>query len=239
MDAKVVDMTSPVGEGIPGASRLETTPSSAVAERIREARRRRGWSASELADQCSQAGFPITKAVLANIESGRPNPDGTRRRDVTVDELLAFAAVLDVAPVYLMGLPDGSHGVRITESTVVTNRDELLMWIRGDQPLPGADARLYLTAALEQLPAVDSAQVIDQLRRAVLQDRARELTAQFNATAASIAADANTEVEKVIANVGAALAKGATVEDVLGLLRTASAQLEARAASLVDVDTTS
>ena len=78
--------------------------SDLVAQRITELRRLRRWSAKALAGQCAEAGAPeITAAVIANIETGRRGPDGIRRRDVTVDELLAFAAALGVKPGDLLG----------------------------------------------------------------------------------------------------------------------------------------
>lgn len=201
------------------------TVSTAVAARIREARKRRGWSAGELAERCSRAGFPMTKAVLANIESGRPGPDGVRRRDVTVDELLAFASVLDVAPVYLMGLPEGSKSVKITATTAVSNQDELLMWIRGDKPLPGADSRHYFTAALEHMPMLDSARVIDELRRSVLQDRTKDLVGQFRGETDRVTSQTREQVQRIIAEAGAAVATGASSEQLFALLRSANDRL--------------
>ncbi|OLE20634.1 MAG: hypothetical protein AUG49_24525 [Catenulispora sp. 13_1_20CM_3_70_7] len=167
----------------------------------------------------------MTKAVLANIESGRPGPDGARRRDVTVDELLAFASVLDVAPLYLMGLPEGSEGVKITATTAVNDQDELLMWIRGDKPLPGADSRLYFTAALEQMPMLDSARVIDELRRSVLQDRAKDLVGQFRGETDRVTSQAREQVQRIIAEAGAAVATGASSEELFALLRSANDRL--------------
>jgi transcriptional regulator with XRE-family HTH domain len=73
------------------------TPSNVVAARIQEFRKRRGLSAAALAAACAKTGHPqLTEAVIANIETGRRRPDGTRTRDVTVDELLAFAEALGI-----------------------------------------------------------------------------------------------------------------------------------------------
>ena len=218
-------MTPQGDEATPTDSQAGMTVSTAVAARIREARKRRGWSAGELAERCARAGFPMSKAVLANIESGRPGPDGARRRDVTVDELLAFASVLDVAPVFLMGLPEGSAGVKITASTAVSDQDQLLMWIRGDQPLPGADSRLYFTAALEQMPMLDSTRVIEELRRAVLQDRAKDLVGQFRGETDRVTSQARDQVQRIIADAGAAVATGASSEELFALLKSANDRL--------------
>jgi transcriptional regulator with XRE-family HTH domain len=80
-------------------------PSDVVARRIREIRRRREWSAARLAEECAKCGFPqLTEPVINNIESGRRDKHGRRRRDVTVDELDAFARVLGVPPAELLDL---------------------------------------------------------------------------------------------------------------------------------------
>ena len=81
----------------------ENTISDRVAERVQELRKQRGWSARRLAEACAAIGSPqLTESVIANIESGR-REDGRRRRDVTVDELIAFANALDVPPTRLFG----------------------------------------------------------------------------------------------------------------------------------------
>ena len=78
-------------------------PSDLTAVRIRETRRRRGWTARQLADRCAEAGAPeLTVSVIANIETGRRDAEGHRRRDVTIDEALALAYVLEVPPVVLI-----------------------------------------------------------------------------------------------------------------------------------------
>jgi transcriptional regulator with XRE-family HTH domain len=83
-----VDMTE---SGRPDA------PSDDVARQVRELRKRRGWSAARLAEQCAVAGAPqLTAEAIGNIERGRRDKQGRRRRHVTVDELLAFAEALGV-----------------------------------------------------------------------------------------------------------------------------------------------
>jgi transcriptional regulator with XRE-family HTH domain len=81
------------------------TPSDIVARRVQELRKELAWSAARLAQECARVGAPqLTASVIANIESGRRDQQGRRRRDVSVDELLAFAAALGTAPTRL--LPD-------------------------------------------------------------------------------------------------------------------------------------
>jgi transcriptional regulator with XRE-family HTH domain len=72
-----------------------------VAGRVRELRQRWGWSAARLAERCAEVGAPqLTASVIANIESGRRDKQGRRRREVTVDEArylgLALSVPIDV-----------------------------------------------------------------------------------------------------------------------------------------------
>lgn len=77
----------------------QETASDVVARRVRVIRDRRGWNARQLAEACTRIGHPeLTESVIANIESGRRDEHGRRRREVSVDELLAFAEALGVAP---------------------------------------------------------------------------------------------------------------------------------------------
>jgi len=82
------------------------TISDVVASRVQQLRERRGWSARQLAEACAATGNPqLTESVVANIESGRRDKQGRRRRGVSVDELVAFAQALDVS----IGLADATE----------------------------------------------------------------------------------------------------------------------------------
>jgi transcriptional regulator with XRE-family HTH domain len=81
-----------------------TETSDNVVRRVQAFRKHHGWSAARLADECAKAGFPqLTASVIANIESGRRDEQGRRRRHVTVEELVAFAVALQTSPVVLLG----------------------------------------------------------------------------------------------------------------------------------------
>jgi transcriptional regulator with XRE-family HTH domain len=96
------------------------TVSDIVAGRIRELRQRWGWSAAELAEHCAEWGHPqLTASVIANIESGRRDKSGRRRRDVTVDEAFAFARVLQIAV-----------GDLVDPATPMVSSQELIEWLR-------------------------------------------------------------------------------------------------------------
>ena len=89
--------------------------SELAGDRIKQIRQRRGWTAGQLAERCKEIGAPeITVSVIANIETGRKDKDGLRRRDVTVDELFAFAYALEVPPVLLTVPLDGADQLQVT-----------------------------------------------------------------------------------------------------------------------------
>jgi hypothetical protein len=90
----------------------DETVSDVVAARIREARKARGWLTGDLAARCAGLGHPeLTGNVIENIESGRRDGTGRRRRDVTVDELRVFADALGFSPADVLGgLPPGTIG---------------------------------------------------------------------------------------------------------------------------------
>jgi transcriptional regulator with XRE-family HTH domain len=79
--------------------------SDIAALRIREARTKRGWRVKDLAERCKKAGMPnLTAAVITNLETRR-RPG----REITAEELLALAWVLDVPPVQLLTPLNGNE----------------------------------------------------------------------------------------------------------------------------------
>lgn len=60
-----------------------------VMGRVTRERKRRGFSAQDLAGECSARGYTMARNVVANLESGR-------RTSLTVAELVAFSEVLEV-----------------------------------------------------------------------------------------------------------------------------------------------
>jgi transcriptional regulator with XRE-family HTH domain len=77
---------------------LWESASGSVAQRVQELRKRRGWSVARLADECAKVGAPqLTANVLTNLLSRQQ-----RRRDLTVEEVGALAAVFDMVPARLL-----------------------------------------------------------------------------------------------------------------------------------------
>lgn len=112
-------------------------PADVLAQRVKEVRKRRGLTASELADLMVEQGVKWNRSIVANFESGR-------RRSVSVEELLALAYVLDVSPIHLLvPLTDGTwyHFTpdRATPAGFVRE------WIRGRHPLQSTNARLFFS----------------------------------------------------------------------------------------------
>lgn len=109
-------------------------PSEVVAQRLRQLRRSRGWSAQRLAEECDRLGAPhLSASVIANIETGRKDTAGKRRRDVTVEELLIFSYALN-APTVALLVPFTSEQMQITPNVTATP-DAALGWLLGEAPL--------------------------------------------------------------------------------------------------------
>jgi transcriptional regulator with XRE-family HTH domain len=126
-----------------------TKPSDYAAARIREVRRARGLTIAQLAEHCAQLGAPqLTHAAIDNIETGRRHEDGSRRRHITVDELLALALALNAPPMYLLIPPDDLEAPYPITATEVLPRYQVASWFAGVGPIlrpmsSAGDTRLY------------------------------------------------------------------------------------------------
>jgi transcriptional regulator with XRE-family HTH domain len=75
-----------------------------VVARVKALRQARGWSVRVLAEQCTLPGGPNPQNAITDLERGR-------RNSATVDDLVALARALEVAPVDLLPPPDWEPGV--------------------------------------------------------------------------------------------------------------------------------
>lgn len=83
--------------------RGRTLLSEVVAEQIARQRKRAGLTHRDLAELCKTLGWPaLTASAISNIETGRRDKEGRRRREVTVDELTVIARALEMPPVLLL-----------------------------------------------------------------------------------------------------------------------------------------
>jgi transcriptional regulator with XRE-family HTH domain len=110
----------------------QLTPHRVVAERMKDLRKKRGWSAAHLASELQHEGIPWDRSIVASFELGR-------RASVTVEELLGLAYVLGVSPLHLLVPPDQQGKVEFYAVTPEgsTPVPEVLDWMRGDEYLNG------------------------------------------------------------------------------------------------------
>ncbi|MCD2134732.1 helix-turn-helix domain-containing protein [Rhodococcus qingshengii] len=110
----------------------EALTKSVVAQ-ISSYRKKRGLSYQQLADKCTELGYPTLRTTLANLEAHK-------RKSLTLHELIILAAALDVPPVELLfpGIPDGEVQILPNKKQ---NAWEALQWFTGETPtLDPADA---------------------------------------------------------------------------------------------------
>ncbi|MFE6287679.1 helix-turn-helix transcriptional regulator [Streptomyces sp. NPDC057877] len=118
------------------------TPVGTIAQRVKQLRGRRGWTAADLGKELhTKHELKWDRFTVANLENGK-------RQNVTVIELFALASVLDVAPVNLL-VPLNDRSYQVTP-TRVEPADDVRAWIRGESPLPGTDERTYFAEVSEQ-----------------------------------------------------------------------------------------
>lgn len=119
-------------------SQAPLTPHRTIAQRVKNLRQRRGLSAQRLADRLAGVGIPWDRSIVANLENGR-------RAAVSVEEFLALAYVLDVAPVHLLVPIDATQ---VTPYRVVPEGNPVgawfaRAWVRGQTAVGGVNAKNY------------------------------------------------------------------------------------------------
>lgn len=104
-------------------------PTAAIARQMRELRRAQGLSGQKLADAMTAEGVAWDRSIVANLETGR-------RRTVSVEEWLALARVLGVAPLHLLVPIEGGE-YQVTPS-LTADAEDVRTWVSGyDSPLTG------------------------------------------------------------------------------------------------------
>jgi transcriptional regulator with XRE-family HTH domain len=98
----------------------------------------------DLSDLCGKRGLPLSPATIANIETGRRDASGKRRREVTVDELVILAEALNIAPVLLV-FPVGQESTVLSVGDAAVGTWEAAKWFGGHGEHPvgsvGSDVR--------------------------------------------------------------------------------------------------
>lgn len=156
-------------------SQTERTPHRVIAARVKELRKKRGWSGAHLAEELARAGVAWDRSIVANFENGR-------RATVSVEEMLALAYVFSVAPVHLMVPIDGEDEPYEVVPGVARSRATIRAWIRGLEE-PFGDPRIYASEAPEvekqpdmhgRISAVQArAQIIEAAKAAGYEDPVR------------------------------------------------------------------
>lgn len=125
-------------------------PSDVVARRVKEVRQARRLTVKQLAERCAETGFPgLSAQALYNLENGRRDKDGRRRRFVTVDELLALATTLNVAPVHLLVPTSGDEDEYQVTPAKTSTVEKVRAWVRGHISLGNGPRKEFTAEAPE------------------------------------------------------------------------------------------
>jgi transcriptional regulator with XRE-family HTH domain len=111
------------------------TPTEVVAAQVRQLRRKRDWTAAELAAKMTEVGIPWDRSLVSRLETGT-------RENITLVEVLALAAVLNVAPIHLFVPVDSRIEYEVTPNWTI-DVPAVRRWVRGQAPLPGADGERF------------------------------------------------------------------------------------------------
>lgn len=138
--------------------------SELVGQGIRSYRESASLTREQVAGLCRAAGWPeITSTVLHYLETGRPDAAGRRRREITIDEMVALAYVLGVPPIALLAPLGEKHWPGLPQRLLTTTT--AIAWLRGERR-PDAE----LGKDLRPMPQAGSAPVYGQLRHYVRAD---------------------------------------------------------------------
>lgn len=118
-----------------------------VAANIRKFRTQRGYSTYDLADRLGKIGWSMAQSAVAKIEN--------MQRAVTVDDLVAFALVLDVSPNAL--LFEGEFSANTKAIPILTPATKATpvatwQWATGEQPLVAGPGTISAMFRIENAP---------------------------------------------------------------------------------------
>ncbi len=158
-----------------------------MGKQLRALRKRRAKTQKDLADRLTELGLPFHQTTVARLEAGK--------RVVSVEDVLAVSAALNVPPTQLFAFAYLEPGAKIT----VTPKFELTPggmrnWLRGNAPgIPGQDVTVQAKPVVAKLADVMDRLVLPQALLDVLpasEQRAAQLGVRHMVVLAEEASDA-------------------------------------------------
>lgn len=122
------------------------TPSTVLCRQLAAVRGRKGWTQQQLAGRLKALRFPLDRTAISKIEK--------QLRGVSLDEALALAAALEVAPTALFLPRDGSM-VEVTPRLRVDGQ-RAAEWIRGHMPLGTDEEPVSIRTYWDEVSDVDA-----------------------------------------------------------------------------------
>lgn len=111
-----------------------------VADRVRALREQAGLSQSDVASRMDELGVPWKRTTVVNLEKrgsqSRGRATAAGRDAITLQEWLALAIALDVAPVDLLVDLTSAEPFAPTPARAIDVSWRGLRWLVGDEPLP-------------------------------------------------------------------------------------------------------
>jgi transcriptional regulator with XRE-family HTH domain len=105
-------------------------PSEIFRARLREVRRLKGWRQHHLAAALAEAGVDMGEPAITRLERGL--------RGVSLDEVIAIAAVLGVSPLHMF-VPLDNNGLLDVAPAITVPVLDARAWARGQRPLRDTD----------------------------------------------------------------------------------------------------
>jgi transcriptional regulator with XRE-family HTH domain len=139
------------------------TPTQVYAQRLRELRKRRGWTQGQLAERAR-----VDRTTINKIEKGV-------RSDVSISQLFWFADVLATSPIHLLTPTDPDVDIELSPGGRRITAVEARNWLRGFPP-PGVQpvtaattVRVHKdeTGAIRSMEAFELGRIADALEKLI------------------------------------------------------------------------
>jgi transcriptional regulator with XRE-family HTH domain len=117
------------------------TVAEVLARKVRHYRETQGLRQEDLAERCTELGWPMNRVTIAKIETGKK-----RAANAPLSEVLVLAAALDVPPPLLF-LPLGDVELMAITPTETVHPHLVLDWLTGDSAFTMSNRRARDQAA--------------------------------------------------------------------------------------------